>query len=267
MFEWLRKVFAAFTGVFLKKNEKLNENEHVVRATFDRAQAKSKDRIITIKNAVGKLIANREAKLQQIKDLEEECATLEKAKRGAEGMARKRKDELVKQGLSKEQIQADPEFIKCATGHRDAESTLKEKRARIASLEQDIDDSQSLIADHQSQLQILQADLQKLHEEESEHIADLESNKALEEASSTLAGIANDNVNNDLAEIRKARRNVAGRAKATQELAGTDNKVATDAFLEFASNEEAASEFDSLMDWDEDATDKTTERESSQLPE
>jgi len=267
MFNWLRKLFAAFTGIFIKKSEKLNENENVVRATFDRAQEKSKNRIITIKNAVGKLIANREDKLQQIKDLEAQSADLEKAMRGAQGMAKKRKDELTKQGMSKDEIQRDAEYIKCATGYQDAASTHKEKQERIALLEQDIDNSQSLIADHQSQLQSLQADLQKLHEEQNEHIADLESSKAVEEANAILAGIASDTTDNDLADIRKARRNAAGRAKATQELAGTDSKRATDAFLEFAKNEEAASEFDSLMDWDEDTTEDTKGREPSQLPE
>jgi len=266
MFKWLGKLLAAFTGLFYTKADALNENKYVVKKTFDSAQSQLTDRINTITNALGSLIGSNEEKLQKIKDLEAKCDELERVQIGAQKMAQKRAQELQKQGKSKVEIQNDPEYIKCRTGYQDATSTLEQRQQRIAELESNIEQQQSVITDHQSQLQTLKGDLEKLHEEEHETIADMESSKAIESASKMLAGVAQSTVDEDLADVRKARQRIAGRAKASQQLAGTDAQRATDDFLKFAQQEEAASAFDDLMDWgDEDSGNES--REASQLPE
>lgn len=266
MFKLIRKLWIACTGWMWGHADSLNENLHVVNATYDKAQDKKANRINVINDAVGKIIASKEEKLEKIKDLEAECEELERAKLGAQKLAQKRAKELQAEGKSKEEAGNDPEYIRCRTGYQDAASTLAEKRQRIEEYEQRIEADQQTISHHTSELQSLKSELERLHEEQAETTADMESNKAVEEANKTLAGVAQDTTDKDLAAVRKKRREVAGRAKAAQQLAGTDAKRATESFIEFAKQEEAASEFDDLMDWDEDEPTETN-REASKLPE
>ena len=265
MFTWLRRLWAAFTGVFIERADQLNTNTNVVRSTFDAAQKQSKNRINEVRNAVSKIMAIKSGKVQEIKDLSEQVKEYQQIKDGAKGMALARKALLEKQGKSREEIEKDPEYIECSTGFRDASSTLAEKEARIEGLEKDIEQQESQIEQFKIQLRSMQSELEKLHSEEQEHIADLETSKAIEETNSILAGLSEDTTSNDLAEIRKARTAAKSKAEITQELAGNEVKQINDKFREFAGSNKANSEFDALMGWDEETSE--TEKESSKLPE
>lgn len=265
MFRFFRRCWAVMTGFFYGKADGLNENIHVVKATFEESKTKLVGRIRIINDAVGKMIANKEAKLEEIEILEKQCADLELALKGAGNLGNKRGQELKNQGKTKEEILQDPEYIRCRTGYQDAESTLAERRKRIQDIEETINANSATVAQHQSELQTLKGDLERLNSEESEHIADIESTKAIIEANDMLAGISKDTVDKDLEGIRKKRLELRGKAKASQQLAGTDSKRATESFIQFAKEEEAASKFDTLMEWNNET--KSEVREPSQLPE
>jgi predicted nucleic acid-binding Zn-ribbon protein len=268
MVKLFRKWLAAIRGFFLGKSAALNDNVHVIKATFEDAKNKLITRIRNINDALGKLIATKESKLEEIEELEKQCAELELALQGAERLGNKRGQELKSQGKTKEEILQDPEYIRCRAGYQDAESTLNERRKRIKDLEDTVDTNSATLATYQSELQTLKGELERLSSEEAEHIADVESTKALMEANEMLAGISENTVDKDLSEIRKRRKELRGQAKATQQLAGTDSKRATESFIEFAKQEQAASKFDSLMEWDETKPEtKIESREASQLPE
>ena len=165
MFKLFRKMWLACTGWMFTKASILDGNVNVAKASFENARKKKSERIRTITAAVGALMATKKAKVDEIAALEKECGDLDTALRGAERMGNQRGMALKAEGKTKEQILVDPEYIRCRTGYQDIESTLAEKRKRIKSLESSLNENSKIIADHQSQLQHLKSDLERLQEE------------------------------------------------------------------------------------------------------
>lgn len=265
MFRWFRKLWIACTGWMWSRADALDENVHVIGATYDMADDELVGNIENVTRAVGNMIGENEKKVIQIEQLEKECEKLEQAMNGAEGLAKQRVATLKNQGKNKDEIEQDADYIRCRTGYQDAESTLQERRARIQALEDGVESGQKTIGLYQGELQSMTNRLDQLRREKSEHIADVESAKAMESANKMLAGISRSGVNKDLENIRRKRLEVRGRAKAAETLAGTDSKRATEEFVEFAQKQQAASKFDNLMEWGEN--EKSEDREASKLPE
>lgn len=265
MFGYIRKLWQALTGWMFEGKDQLNENKHVVKAVYEKSKVQQAERIRTITDAVSKLIGIKNSKKDELNKLTKEMDDLKLAMQGAMNCANQRVAQLKTQGTTKEDIQLDSEYIRCRAGYQDAESTFAAKEERFKTLESSIDENSKTIAEYQQELHILKGQLEQLAEEEVEHIADIERSKAIAAANETLVGISRNSVDQDLTDIRNKRKELQGRAEAAEQLAGTDSKRATDMFIKFAKNEEAASKFDSLMEWNEE--EKQPEREASQLPE
>lgn len=247
MFRLFRAFFSFFSGWFGAKADALNENPHVMAATYDAAIKNDADRYQRTKAAVANMIGNLERKRQNLITVTKDAEHLDKVKTGAAAKAKSVADQMKAQGKTLEEIKANPDYIKCLSAFNDASSTLKAKEERIAELDKDIAADEKALATYKAELQSMQRNQQKLQDEKSEAIADVQIANQREEVADMLAGISNSSSNKDLEAARNARRNAKARATISSELAGNDARASEAEFLEFAKTSEASSEFDALI--------------------
>jgi DNA repair exonuclease SbcCD ATPase subunit len=265
MLKYLKALWLMVTGRFTAAAEALQENRHVMAATFDASIKKGADRFGTVKNAVAELMGIKQNRVQEIKTLTERAEKQQKIKNGAKVLMQKRINQLRQEGKSKEECQMDGEFIRHSGAYKDASSTLAEIEENIEGKEEDLKLREAQIAKYKAELQAMQRNQQKLKEEKHEALADVAVSQSLDEINSTLAGITDDSTDKDLAAARAARKRVTAKAQISAELTGNDAKVAENEYLDMAVGSEADAELDGLLNWgDEDTGDDLT---AAKLPE
>ncbi|GMU94404.1 MAG: hypothetical protein AMXMBFR4_34620 [Candidatus Hydrogenedentota bacterium] len=268
---WFKAVGYLLTGQIDAARRTLDLNPHVIRAKYDEIVREKTARIHQYKQAVASLISQQVMKMAKVKTLTEEVAKLEDLKAGALAKAKQTVEQMQAQGKSMEEIKADENYRKCLTAYNDFSSTLAEKQARIAEIEEDVQDYSKRIGEHKIQLQALLREVDKLKAESADAIADVITAKEEKEIADALAGIAKDSTADELQRLRQLRNEVKAEARISKELAGTDTRAQENEFLEYARKTAASSEFDALI-----GLAKSTEtaqaagaesREKSPLPE
>lgn len=244
---WIKAVGYLLTGQIDSARRVIDANPHVVRAKYDQIVRDKVSQIHIYKQAVAGLIAQQESKMAKVKALSEEVAQLERLKAGALAKAKQTVERLQAAGKSKEQVQADEDYLKCLAAFNDFSSTLKEKQDHIAENEKDIDGYAKTIGGHKVQLQQLLRDVDKLKAEAAEAVADVITAKQERDIADLLTGIAKDTSSEELQRLRTMRQELRAEARISKEIAGTDTKVQEAEFLEYARKSAASSEFDSLI--------------------
>jgi len=264
MFKLFRAFWYKIAGWFGKKTEGLQEDQHVMAATFDAAIEKSDQRYKDTQSAIADLITIVEERKVQIKEIGERIKTLHQIQDGAQAKMQSRIDSLKKSGKGKEDILADADFIKHKTAYEDASTKLAEKQGDFDKKEESLKEKQTSLASHKAKLQQMQRGNKDLKEEKQEAIADINAAKHEEALNSRLLGVGGaDTTENDLAQARAARNRVVNRAKVSSELAGNDASVAENEYLTEATKTKTSSSLDKLLDWGE--TDKKEEPKEEAL--
>ncbi len=245
------RFFKAFwytlTGRAHEQADRLMENPEAVRGAYEDIIGDKQGNIQRYKQAIGQLIALVEQKKNSLKRLTDDIEKLEKMKTGAIAKAKSTAADLQQTGTPDEEIKQHPEYVRCVTSYNDFHSTLEEKNARVAELEQDIERAQGDIESHKLQITSLHKDLDKIKTEQSEAVADLITAREQEDIADMLSGISTDGTSAELSRMREIREKAKGRAVVAQELAGTDSRAEEEEFLAAASTTAASDEFDSLI--------------------
>ena len=248
MFRAIGRYFRALGYLLVGKVDaarmSVSQNPNVVSATFDNIIREKKHHIQQYKDAIGAMMAQEEKKRAELKAQSEEVAKLEKLKEGAAVMARK-----VVQRLAGdiEAVKKDPEYIKCQSAFKDFTSTLEEKDARCAELEDDIKTLSSSIAGHKTQIQSFIRDLEKIKQEKHESVADIITAKEERELADMVSGISEDRSSVELQEMRELRSKAKATARVSREMAGLDTKRVEEEFLQYATESASTNEFDALI--------------------
>lgn len=271
MYRWLRAIWRMCFGWIGSKADALQENEHVMSATYDASIEKGQERYKRTKESIARLIGIEETKVQKVKNMTAEVETLEQVKAGATNMAKAVVAKLKKEGKTQQEIENHPEYLKCMAGFQDAASSLEDREKQIEDTEKEIAESKVELARLKADLQSMQRRNQKLGQEKEEAIADVQIAKDKEAAVEGLQGIGVDTTDKDLAGARKARQNAKNRARVATEIAGTDATSAQNEFLQFAQSTKAHSEFASLVGLDtedkEEAAPEKKNLDPAKLPE
>ena len=242
---WFKSLSYLLTGRIDSARRGVDTKAHTVRAKYDAVVKEKSSRIQQYVQAVAGLMAQRENKLAKLADLTREVERLERVKTGALGMARQHVQSLA--GQSKEAVQQDPEYQKCLSAYNDFSATLDEKQARIAELEQDVEQCDRNVDDHKIQLQQLKREIEQIKVEAHEAVADIVTATQEKEIADALAGIAEDGSAGELARLRQLRQEVRAEAQISKELAGTGGKAQEAEFLEYARASVVNDEFDALI--------------------
>jgi hypothetical protein len=267
---WIKALGYLLTGRIDSAREVLDRNPHVVRAKYDAVIREKVDRIQQYKQAVASLVAQQERKVQQVSQLSQEVQSLENLKTGAAAKAKQAVARLQQSGRTMDQIKEDGEYKKCLAAFNDFSSTLQEKQARIAELEQAIGEYRKSIGDHKVQLQQLLRDIEGLKSEAAEAVADMITSREEREIGDMLAGIAKDGTAEELQQMRDMRNKVKAEAKISKEMAGIDTRAQEAEFLEYARRSESNTEFEALIGMagkEKAAPEKAAPQKDSKLPE
>ena len=244
---WFKALGYLLTGRVDAAREALDANPHVMRAKYDDVINQKIGQIQDYKKAVAALMAQQHSKMGKVKSLTEEVSKLDRLKTGAMAKAKKQVTELQNQGKSKEEIQQEEVYQKCLSAYRDFSSTLEEKQARIAELEQDLEQGEKRIGEHKVQLQHLAREIEKVKVESANAVADMISAHQEREIADALSGISQDGTAKELEDLRSTRQKAKAEAEISRDLAGTDTKMQEAEFLEFAQDSEASDEFEDLV--------------------
>lgn len=270
---FFKAIWYTLTGRAHEQADKLMENPEAVRGAYEDIIRDKQGNIQRYKNAIGQLIALVESKKNSLKGLTTDIDKLEQMKAGAIAKAKSTAADLQQAGTPDEEIKQDPDYVRCVSSYNDFHSTLEEKNARVAELEEDIERAQADIESHKVQIIGLHRDLDKIKTEQSEAVADLITAREQEEVADLLSGISTDGTSAELTRMREIREKAKGRSKVAQELAGTDSRAEEEEFLNAARSTTASDEFDSLIfgaqqtDTPTTSDDSDKERESdSELP-
>ncbi len=242
MFKALGRLFRAIghalTGKLDASTKGLNENPVVVRARYDEIIEKKRESILQVRNAVAGLIRNIERKRTELKNTNEEIEKKQRLMNGAKAMASK-----VAQGKSREEAQADPEFVKCMRAYQDFKSSLELLQQRKEGLEADVAQTEKDSKGYEIQLQSLHREMQDLLDERERSVADVAMARETRAANEALSGIANDGTADDMRRLRESVAQAKAEAQVTSRLAGTDTARQEAEFMELAGSMEAESEF------------------------
>ncbi len=244
---FFKAIWYTLTGRAHEQADRLMENPEAVRGAYEDIIRDKQGNIQRYKQAIGQLIALVEQKKNSLKRLTDDIEKLEKMKAGAIAKAKSTAADLQQAGTPDEEIKQHPDYVRCMTSFNDFHSTLDEKNARVAELEQDIERAQGDIESHKLQITGLHKDLDKIKTEQSEAVADLITAREQEDIADMLSGISTDGTSAELSRMREIREKAKGRAVVAQELAGTDSRAEEEEFLAAASTTAASDEFDSLI--------------------
>src|SRR6056297_1575410 len=264
--KYIRAVWYLMTFRVDKASETLRMNPGVISANYDRIIVDKKARLNQYKDAISAMVAQEETKKHKLKSLNEEIERLQKLKSGA---ASKAKKIAAKHAGDAVATKNDPEYLKCQSAFRDFSSTLEEKESRAIEIEGDLEDLIKNVAGHQTQIQSLMRDLEKLKEEKHEAVADVLSAREEEQIADMMTGLSNDRTSEELRELRELRQKAGAKARVSRELAGLDTKRAEADFMEFAKNSQADDEFDALIGLTTTpaATESESPRAETKIPE
>ena len=270
MFRAIGRYFRAFiyliTGRIDSARQALSMNPNVMKATYDNVIQEKGNRIRQYKDAVGGMIAQEEKKKIKLKQLTEETTKLERLKSGALAKAKKTAEKHKGDAAA---IKADPDYQKCLAAYNDFKGTLDEKNGHIAEIEGDLETLVKTVQDHKVQIQGLLRDLDKIKEEKHDAVADVISAREEQAIADMVSGISEDRTSQELNEMRDLRNKAKGQARMSRELSGLDSKRDESEFLEYATADAGADEFDALLGLtDEAETSGGGEQDlDTQLPE
>ncbi len=262
--KYFRAVWYLMTFRVDKASETLRMNPGVISANYDRIIKDKKERLNQYKDAIAAMIAQEESKKQKLRTINEEVERLQKLKAGA---AAKAKQTAAKHGNDLVATKNDPDYQKCQAAFQDFSSTLEEKESRAIELESDLEMLIKNVSGHQTQIQSLMRDLEKLKEEKHEAVADVLSSREEEQIADMMTGLSNDRSSEELRELRELRHKAGAKARVSRELAGLDTKRAEADFLEYAQEHAADNEFDALIGLTESPASQTPISEEPRIPE
>ncbi len=196
-----------------KQTDRLMENPEAVREAYEDIIRDKQGNIQRYKQAIGQLIAIAEQKKNSLKGVTDDINKLEQMKAGAIAKKKDTANELQKAGISDEEIKQHPDYVRCVTSYNDFQSTLEEKNARVAKLEQDIERAQEDIEAHKLQISSLHRDLGKIKTEQSEAVADIITAREQKDIDNMLSGISMDGTSAELARIREIREKAMEQSK------------------------------------------------------
>jgi len=271
--KFFRSIAAVLTGKIDDAANDIGSNHHAIKAEYDQVIHDKKSRLQQSMDAVAEIKALEKKNEAKLERLTEELEAKHKLMKGAAAMAKKTVTDLKNKGLTDEEIRSDETVLKCQQAYGDFKGEVDTLEADIARAEKDDAGYEQTLKKHKLMLQQLQRELASIEKESKEAVADVISAQERKKAADMISSIADDSTSERLQSLRDRRLKMTSAAEVSEELAGTDTKVAEAEFLEFAAQSEAGDEFDSLIGLGAETEKKAVKAEaapavaSKELPE
>lgn len=266
MWRYLRAFGYMITGRFSKAYKALMENEYVMAATYDQAIANADKNFTVTKESVAGLVDIEQKMIKAVAELEDKVKRFEKFANGAKVAMQRRIDACRGNGMTKEHIMSDPEFLKHQEAFNSANKELEEATSNHATKKAELEKRQKQLIIYKAQLQKMQRASSSLRTEKEEALADVAIAKTSEMLDSQLAGMPTEG-DEDLKAAREARNRAKSRAAVAAELAGNDASVAEEQYAAYASEQASANQLDQFLNWGEDPKQDKEDLTPAKLPE
>ncbi len=167
---FFKAIWYTLTGRAHEQADRLMENPEAIRGAYEDIIRDKQGNIQRYKLAIGQLLPIVEQKKNSLKSLTDDIDKLEQMKKTASAESKNISLKLKESGLSDKEIEQHPNYTQCINACNDYDTSVKEKKVRIAELEDDIKHAQADIEKHKDQIVQLHRDIDKIKTEQSEVI-------------------------------------------------------------------------------------------------
>ncbi len=195
---YFKGIWYALIGRAQRRFDRRTHNLKAMRAAYEVLIRVKQEDVQRYKNVMGQSIALIEQKKDTLRGVMNDIEKLEQMKAGAITKSKNTAAELRDSGASAEEIKQHPDYVQHITSYNDYHSTLEEKNARVAKLEQDIERAQEDIETHKLQMTGLHRDLDKLKTQQSDAVADMIAAQEQIEINDMLSGISKNDISMEL---------------------------------------------------------------------
>lgn len=269
---YVRAFFALITGGLDSMRQTLNENKHVISATYDEIIEDQRKRVVSMSDAIGGMIQSEQRKVNKIEELSKRMGENEELRDGAVAMIEELKKDYdlnTEEGI--EALKSSSEYIEASTAYESLTKDIDDDQSTITELEEALAEDRVQLSNYKSQLGTMKDQIDKIKSEKHETIAQVEASKQEREVNDLINNISRDTSSDRLREMRETRDRVKSQAKVSRELAGTETNSRREKFKNFARKRKSASEFDKLLGLGKETSSKEgaskEEEKTAQLPE
>lgn len=265
-----RAILYTFAGDVSKWSEVWETSAGYIHAEYDDIEAEQKTDINQLTDAVAGLLDITRQKEERLTSLGNQIKDKQQKQVGARAKAEKRKQELLGQGKTVDQIKADATMQKCLDYFNSFSSDLKILENEASTLEKEIEGHHAKLAKYETRLQQAHKELQNIKTERHETVADIKLSQQEQKVNEAMLGISESKTGERRQRMQDLRRQNRAKADIQSRMAGIATEDAEQEFLEFAAQDEASSEFfDSLgLSEPQAKAEETPKQESeSHIPE
>jgi phage shock protein A len=278
MFKAIWRYFKAFgallTGGINGMRSSLNENRHVIAATFDEIKDDQVKAVRSMSDAVAAMIAAKERKVAKVSTLTGRVAENSEMRDGALAMIEELKGQYdLTDDASINKLKATEDYQEAAGAYESLSKEIEDDEHTLDELELAIVEDEAQLSNRLAQLGTMKDQIEKIKQEKHETIADVEAAKQERQINDMINGISDNDSGERLSEMRDMREKMKAQVTVGRKLAGTESASRKERFKKFAQKKKASSEFDNLLGIGKQAEASTkegaaTEQEATtQLPE
>lgn len=223
----IKNLFYLVTGQMNKVSRKMEIDPTVVNETFNAELKKRQGQIQQFQTAIAEIMVITDKKQREVISLKKDIEKWTQLKSGAA-----RKLGILSQGMTREEAEQNPEFVKVRADFNNFASTLEEKKTRLTDIEADIELKTKALHKHENDLRQMNAGLQRLEQEKSETKADIILAQQTKHINETLAQLGEFGHSEQLEGIRQQRETLNAEAKLASTLNATEPDMEADYLAE-----------------------------------
>lgn len=263
-------ILYVLSGTLIDMSKGMYTSEAGVSASYDEIEHAHLKNIKQMVRGVSTLVAERERRKHQHKELVKDIAMATTQRSGAQTLAKKAL-EKIKAKLApgedlKEKLHADDDYQKASNFYNRLDQKIQDKNEEVDRLEKDLEKIETDIGKIKDTLTDMKDELGEIQKERAGTQADMAYGKATKAAADAISGIATSGASKLRSDMQKLRRETLAEAEVSSELAGTDNAYKE---LEKMAQEAVSNDkLDGLLGLSESVETATTVKdEPSKIPE
>lgn len=172
-----------------RREDRKRINAETLKSAYEVLIQHREDSLQQYKMAVGMLLARIEQKKSSLSNLKNEINDLNGRMDKAKGKSESVSAELKKAGKTEEEIAEHPEIIRCKKACQDNQKTLDDKTARFSTIQIELKSIEDKIESFKLRMEQHHRDINRIQQEQTETINDLQNKRQDKEIADILAGL------------------------------------------------------------------------------
>ncbi|MDO8622022.1 MAG: hypothetical protein Q7R80_02225 [bacterium] len=251
MWRYLKAAWYTITFRFEKAAKALESRPEYMAGEYDEIIREMQRDIGTVAESLAGIVALQEQVVDELHEVEKQIEQLEQRRDGALELTKQRVAALKKQGKTKEEIEADTEYLMHLEAYQGAIERLEERNERETYLEGKEKEYEGKVSDAEIKLKTLKRKGDEMRAEKHEAVADVALNNADAAINEALGGISTGGYADRLQSLRERRRMSRARAKVASKVSGADVIVDDEKYRAAARRSRAGADVAKLVGLDD----------------